>query len=76
MQASHCSDFSCCGSQALGVVLPGLWNTGSIVVVLGLNCSLACGIFPDQGRCLEPMSSALAGKFFTAELPGRPFKKF
>ena len=24
-------------------------GTGSVVVALGLSCSMACGIFPDQG---------------------------
>ena len=28
---------------------PRLQGTGSIVVVCGLSCSVACGIFPDQG---------------------------
>ena len=49
VQASHCSAFSCCGSQASVVVLPGPWNTRSVVAVFGLCCSMACGIFPDQG---------------------------
>ena len=31
------------------VAVPGLQSTGSIVVVHGLNCSLACGILLDQG---------------------------
>ena len=31
------------------MVAPGLWSTGSIVVVRWLSCSTACGIFPDQG---------------------------
>ena len=31
------------------VVTPGLQSTGSIVVVGGLCCSVACGIFLDQG---------------------------
>ena len=30
-------------------VAPGLQNTSSIGVVHGLNCSTACGIFPNQG---------------------------
>ena len=33
----------------------GLWSTGSVVVVHGLSCSLASGIFPDQG--LNPFPS-------------------
>ena len=31
------------------VVIPGLYSTGSVVVVHGLSCSAACGIFLDQG---------------------------
>ena len=57
VRASHCSGFSCCGAQALGtqaseVAALRLWNTGSVAVTHGLNCSAACGIFPDQG--LDP----------------------
>ena len=53
-QASHCSGFSCCRAQALGTwasvaVVPGLQSSSSIVMVHGLSCSVACGIFPDQG---------------------------
>ena len=40
---------------------PGLQSTGSIIVVQGLSCSEACGIFPDQE--LNLLSSALAGRF-------------
>ena len=32
------------------LVAPGLYSTGSIVAAHGLNCSTACGIFPDQGQ--------------------------
>ena len=42
VQASHCGGFSCCGAWALGA-----W--ASVVVVHGLSCSTAWGIFPDQG---------------------------
>ena len=60
-QASHCGGFSCCGAQALGmqasvVVAHGLSSCGSWALecrlnsmVHGLSCSVACGIFPDQG---------------------------
>ena len=41
-QAPGCAGFSSCSSQALEPV-------GSVVVVHGLSCSLACGIFPNQG---------------------------
>ena len=57
-----CAGFSCCRAQALGmwpsvVVARGLSSCGSrtlecrrsVVVVHGLSCSVACGIFPDQG---------------------------
>ena len=40
--ASHCSGFSCCGAQALSA-------RASVVVAHWLSCSMACGIFPDQG---------------------------
>ena len=30
------------------VVVPGLQSTDSVVVVHGLSCSAACGIFPDH----------------------------
>ena len=31
------------------VSAPGLWGTGSAVMVRELSCSMACGIFLDQG---------------------------
>ena len=49
VQASHCSGFSCCGSWALGAVFSSCGMWASVVVALGLRCSAACGIFPDQG---------------------------
>ena len=57
VRASRCSGFSC-GALALGregsvVAAPGLSSTGSIIVVHGLSCSAACGIFPDQGSNLS-----------------------
>ena len=30
------------------VAVPRLQSIGSIIVAHGLNCSVACGIFPDQ----------------------------
>ena len=63
-QASHCSGFSCCRVdsrvlrlqqlQCMGsvVTIPTLQSTGSVVVVHGLSCSMACEIFPDQGSYL------------------------
>ena len=40
-----------------------------MVVVLGLSCFATCGIFLDQG---SNNVSCLAGRFFTAEPPGKP----
>ena len=57
----HCSVWaSHCGVQALGVqaslvVACGLQSAGSVVVVHGLSCSAACGIFPDQGSNSCPL---------------------
>ena len=31
------------------VAVPGLQSTGSVDVVHGLSCFMACGIFPDHG---------------------------
>ena len=47
-RASHCGGFSCCRAQALVM-------RASIVVAHELNCSVACGIFPDQGSNLCPL---------------------
>ena len=35
--------------------LQKLEHVGSVVVVHGLSCSMACGIFPDQGLNLYPL---------------------
>ena len=43
-----CSNASCCWAQSLG-------HGGSLVVVWGLSCSTACGIFPYQGSNLYPL---------------------
>ena len=59
--ASPCGGFWCCGALGLGTrasvvvapglssVVPGLWSTGSVVVVHRFSCSAAFRIFPDQG---------------------------
>ena len=41
VKASQCSGFSCCRARALGA-----WAS---VVVHGLSCPMACGVFPNQG---------------------------
>ena len=57
-QASHCGVFSCCGAQTLGCAVfssCGSWvleHWLSSTCVHGLSCSVARGIFPDQGSNL------------------------
>ena len=50
------------------VVARGLQSTGSVVVAHEFGCSMACGIFPDQGS--NPLSPALAGRLPTTAPPG------
>ena len=55
--ASHYRGFSCCRAQPLGcvgsvVATSRLQSTGSIVMAHGLSCSMAWGIFADQGSNL------------------------
>ena len=42
---------------------------GSVIVVHGLSCSEACGIFPDRGS--NPCPPALAGGLLTTGPPGK-----
>ena len=42
-QASHCGGFSCCGAPGS----PGAW--ASVVAAHRFSCSIACGIFLNQG---------------------------
>ena len=81
---SHCSGFSC-GARALGysgfgscstrapkLQLQGSWSTGSVVVAHCLSCSVA-SVWDFPGSGIEPVSPALAGRFFTPRPPGKPF---
>ena len=52
------------------LVVPGLQSTGSIVVVNRFSCSLR--MWDPRGLEMEPVSPALAGKFFTPGPPGKP----
>ena len=66
-RGSRCSGFFCFEAQSRGaqasaaapagspVTTPELQSTGSVVVTHGLSCSVACGIFPDQGSNLCPL---------------------
>ena len=47
VQASHCSGFSC-RAWVLGMQV-------SSVVACGISCTVACGIFPDQGENQCPL---------------------
>ena len=47
------------------VVMPGLLTAVASLVECGLSCSMACGIFRDQG------SNPCIGRFFTTEPPGK-----
>ena len=55
------------------VAVPRLWSTGAITVAPGLNCSAVMWDLPRPG--IEPVSSALVGKFFTTKPPGKPNHK-
>ena len=54
-QASHYRDFSYCGAQPLGHAGFSSCDTGLVVVVNGLSCSKAYGIFPEQGSNSCPL---------------------
>ena len=63
-RASPCGGFSRCGAQARVHGPPQLWHDGAVVAACRLyntsstvvshrhSCSMACGIFPDQGSNL------------------------
>ena len=63
VRASSCGGFSCCGAQTPE-------GEKSVVVAHRLSCSEACGIAPNQRS--DPVSTALASRFFTTEPPGKP----
>jgi len=52
------------------VVAPRFYSTDSTVLVRGLNCSMACGIFMNQGSNLSPV---LVEGFFSTEPPEEPY---
>ena len=74
---SHCGGFSCCGAWTLGCV--GFSSCGSQALEHRFN---SCGAWAQllrsmwdlPGPGIKLMSLALAGRFFTTELPGRPIK--
>ena len=85
-QGSRCSGFSCCGSKGsrlVGTRCQQLWHTSSVVVacrlqsmgllvvVPGLSCSTACGIFLDQG--LNPCPLHWQVDFYPLHHQGSPY---
>ena len=79
--ASHCGGFSCCRARALGarasvVVAHGLSSCGSRALEhrlssCGAQAQLLRGMWDLPGPGLEPVSSALAGRFLTTVPPGK-----
>ena len=67
-----------CSTQASLVAVPGLstcgaWapeHVGSVVVVCGLSCPVACGILVPQPG-IKPASPALEGGLLTTGPPGK-----
>jgi len=68
--ASLVAEHGLSGTEASVAAAPGLWSTGSVVLVHRLSFSSACGSLPGPGT--EPVSLALAGGFFIIEPPGKP----
>ena len=66
--SSRCAGLSL--SRPLLLRSTGSRCAGSVVVAHGPSCSVACGIFPDQGSNQCPL--ALAGRFSTTAPPGKP----
>ena len=69
---SHCSDFSCCGGQALGCA--GFSSCGSQALEHRLNScdtwtQLLHGMWDLTGSGIEPTSLVLANGFFITEPP-------
>ena len=71
----QCRGFSCCGLLALGV--RGFSSCGSQVLECGLN---SCGMWTQEVLStqelplsgIKSVSSALSGRYFTTEPPGKP----
>ena len=59
---SHCGGSSCCGVWALEC-------TGSVVVVHGIICPMACGIFSEQGLNLCALHWQILNYRTTREVP-------
>ena len=85
-QVSHCSGFSCCGAQALGVrasvvVACSLSSCGSRALQhrlssCGSRAQLLCSMWDLPGPVIEPVCPALAGGFLTTVPPGKSLLVF
>ena len=54
------------------VAAPRPWSTGSAVVAHGHSCSMACGVFPEQGSNPSPLPWKVASP---RSLQGSPVKR-
>ena len=81
-QASHCSGFSCCRTQAVGVlasVVAEGWRSNCGSRALGhwlsschMQAELLLTMWKLPGPGVEPMTPALAGGLSTTRPPGKP----
>ena len=82
MQASRCGAFSSRGAEALVLWAAvasacglSIWGSRALehrLAGCGAQAYLLCGMRDLPGSGIEPVSSALAGRFFTTEPPRKP----
>ena len=71
--ASHCHSFSCCRIlRSVGLQQCGSLALGHRISSCGSWGQLLLGMWDILGSGIEPVSPALAGRFFTTEPPGKP----
>ena len=65
-----------CSTRELSLRSTGssLRRAGSLVVARGFSCPVACGILVPQPG-IEPVSTALEGRFLTTGPPGKALKE-
>ena len=77
-KASHCGGVSGCGTRALelaGFRSCGSWALEHRLSSCSTQAQLLRGIWDLPGPGIKPLSPALAGGFFTTELPGKPTRQ-
>ena len=77
--ASHCGGYSCCGatgSRACGLQQLWLSDSRARAQELWYTVLIARGMWNLPRSGIEPVSPALAGGFFTTELPGKPHSEY